>query len=175
MIHQIADFINGIRVIAILRGENHLRGLLADFLEDLVDSLFKQIRRVAAFLRLRLTPAQHLKEIVILKRGRLLAFEHGLKEAALCAGVAGGARLFDLDEQRVRVAIRRDGHDLLRVSACFALSPEFLPRAGPEAGPALRHRNAEALRVHIREHEHVLCFGIDHDCGDQPLIVEFEC
>ena len=64
--------------------------------------------------------------------------------------------LAHLDQQGIAVAVRRDGDDVLHVARSLALAPEFLPAAAPEAGAPLGHRNAQALRVHVREREHLL-------------------
>ena len=174
VIHQVADLVDRVRAVAILRGDDDLRRLLADLLEDLVQALFKQIRRIGAFLRILLSPAEHVHQVLILEGGGLVALEDHVAEAGLRAQMAGRAVLAHLDEQRVAVTVRGDGDDMLEVAARLALRPELPAGAGVKAGQALLHRQAQALLVHVSDHQHAPGLGVDDDGGDQPAVVIFE-
>ena len=90
-------------------------------------------------------------------------------EAGAVAGVAGGALLVDLDQQRVAVAVEADLLDLLPVAGGLALDPVLLARAAPERRPAGGQRAVQRLVVHPAEHQHLAGVVLLHDRGHQPV------
>ena len=174
MVHEIAELVDRVGLVVVLRGDDDLRRLLADLFEDLVASLGEEVGGVRPLLRRLLAASEHLEEILVLEARLRLACEHRLEEAALRARVTGGAVLAHLDDEGVCVAVRRDGHDVLHVPARLALAPEFLPRAAEKARAPLVHRNAQALGVHIRQRQNLLRLGIHHDRGDQTVLIIFQ-
>ena len=88
--------------------------------------------------------------------------------------MARRAGLFDLNQQRVAVAIERDVPHLLHVAAAFALHPEFLPRPAPEMRPPGFDGFFERRAVHPRHHQHAAGFLFLHDGGNQAVRVKFQ-
>jgi hypothetical protein len=74
--------------------------------------------------------------------------------------MTGGARLRDLQEQCVAVAVDIGFDKLLRVAGGFAFSPESPSRAGPIGDIPGRKRLAQGLRIHPGEHQNLAGFGI---------------
>src|SRR6266446_446521 len=75
------------------------------------------------------------------------------EKASRRTGVAGGTGLFDLQQQRVAVAIDERFDQSLRMSRGFPLAPQFLPRTRPIGDVAGRQRALERIPVHPRHHQ----------------------
>src|SRR5581483_2274437 len=96
------------------------------------------------------------------------------EEAALAARVAGdSARLLDLEQHRVLVAVDAYRAHLLHVARFLALAPEPAARARPvvrlAGGDGLRER----LAAHPREGQHLARRGVLRDRGHQAVRVPF--
>ena len=72
MIAKICQLVNCLCLVLLRCCDDNLRTLLADFFEDLVQTFIKQIRRVASFLRIRLTSQNQVVKSLIGKRRDLL-------------------------------------------------------------------------------------------------------
>ena len=92
-----------------------------------------------------------------------------VEEAALRAGVAGGAGFDDVDDERVLVAVGGDGDDLLHVAGGLALAPDLPAAAGPEYGAALGNRQGQRLGIHVGEGQHLFGIMVLHDGRDQAF------
>ena len=77
---------------------------------------------------------------------------HRAKETGFVSFMTGRADLFDLDQQRIAIAIEGDVFDRLGVAAGFAFPPEFLARAAPEMGLAGREGLFQRRAVHPGHH-----------------------
>src|SRR5205085_9396029 len=134
-----------------LRRDDSLRRFLADLLQNLVQALLEEVRRVR--------PLRHLATPV--GDDAVNLSEHGpdlfinlyrlSSEARARARVAGGAARLHEHDERVRVAVEPHVHDALRVPGSRTLVPEFRARARPEPGLAFAERAAQALLVHVCE------------------------
>jgi len=78
--------------------------------------------------KLFLFPVQFFRRLELRFRGfeGFPIFFNGAEETRFITFVAGGAILFDLNEQTIAVAIERDLLDGLGIPAFFALHPKFL-------------------------------------------------
>ena len=99
---------------------------------------------------------------------------HRSEEARLVALVTGCADLFDLNEQRVAVAIERDVLHRLGVAAGLAFHPEFLAGAAPEMSPAGRDCFFQRGAVHPRHHQHAAGGLFLDDGRDQAVGIKFQ-
>ena len=88
--------------------------------------------------------------------------------------MAGGARLYNVDDEGILVAVGGDGDDPLHIAGSIALTPDFLAAAGPEHGAALGNGQGQRLGVHVREGQYLFGVMILHDGGDQAVCVKFE-
>ena len=85
----------------------------------------------------------------------------------MAARVAGGARLTHGDEQRIIVAVRTDGENLLGMTGGFALVPKLLARTAVKPSIPCFHRFGKRFQVHISEHEHLIRALFDDDCRNE--------
>ena len=97
-----------------------------------------------------------------------------LEEAGIAAGMAGGAVLFYHNGQRVLIAVRRDGDDVLIIAAGFALEPELMTGAAVKAGKPGFQRALQAFTVHVGQRQHFLADGVHDDGRDQTLFIKLE-
>ncbi len=88
--------------------------------------------------------------------------------------MTGSALLFDLNQERVAVAIEGDVFHVLRVAAGFALHPIFLARAAPEVGLAGFDGVFERGAVHPGHHEDAAVGVVLNNRGDEAFGVEFQ-
>ena len=91
--------------------------------------------------------------------GKLLSGRVDLsKEAAAKSFVTGCATdLIHFDQQRVAIAVKIDGMQLLNVAAFFALSPELLAAAAVVADATRSQSFLVGLFVHPRHHQDITC------------------
>src|ERR1051326_8822403 len=99
---------------------------------------------------------------------------HRAEETGFVSFMTGGTDLFDLDQQRVAVAVEGDFLDRLRVAAGFAFHPEFLARAAPEIGPAGFDGLFQRRPVHPGHHQDAAGGLFLNDRRDQPVRIEFQ-
>jgi hypothetical protein len=102
-----------------------------------------------------------------------------LEEATQVSGVAGAARLLDLKEKHIAVAIRKPAIDFLRVTTGLALEPEFFSRATPIVHEARLERLLEGFAIHPGKHQHAAVRGVSrgsllNDCRYKTFRAEFE-
>lgn len=104
--------------------------------------------------------------------GKLLSGRVDLsKEAAAKSFVTGCATdLIHFDQQRVAIAVKIDGMQLLNVAAFFALSPELLAAAAVVADATRSQSFLVGLSVHPGHHQDIACSGILRDCRDQFIL-----
>src|SRR5439155_3408617 len=88
--------------------------------------------------------------------------------------MTGGADLFDLDQERVAVAVERDVLDLLYMAAGLAFHPELPARAAPEMGLAGFDGFFKRSAVHPGHHQNAARFLFLNNGGDQARRVEFQ-
>jgi len=107
-----------------------------------------------------------------------------LKKAALVAGVAGSADLFNLEKKDVLVAVGVPAFHFLGVAAGFAFEPELLAGATPVVHDSGFEGLLKRFAVHPREHEDTTARGVSFrgflgDDGDEAVggkfEVEFHC
>lgn len=84
------------------------------------------------------------------------------------------ADLFDLNQQRVAVAIERDVFHRLRVAAYLAFHPEFLARPTPEMRLARLDGFLQRSAIHPRHHQDAPGGLLLHDGGNQAVRSEFQ-
>src|SRR5207248_1760888 len=101
-------------------------------------------------------------------KGICLALD-GTKEAGFKAFVARGPNLFDLDQERIAVAIEGDVLDRLSVAAGLAFHPKLLTRAAPKMGLARGNRRFDRGPVHPSHHQHPASGLFLDDGGDQAI------
>ena len=103
-----------------------------------------------------------------------LAERYRAVKARTPAGVTGaGARLLDLQPERVLIAIDAQFNHALDVAGTLALFPQCFARAAVVPGLAACDGIAQGLGVHVRDHQHVAGAGVGGDRGDQPVGAEF--
>src|ERR1022692_4140045 len=105
---------------------------------------------------------------VALEKARMAPRVTGDLGLARCA-----ARLLDLEQDDVVVAVEPQLVDLLHVAAFLALAPEAAARPAPVDRLAELRRAGERLAVHVREHEHVVRAHFLGDGGNEPVRVPF--
>src|SRR5437763_12033672 len=88
--------------------------------------------------------------------------------------MAGGADLFDLNQERIAVAVERDILDLLHMAAGLAFHPELPARAAPEIGLAGFDGFFKRSAVHPGHHQDAARFLFLNDGGNQSVRVEFQ-
>src|SRR5262245_32946395 len=86
--------------------------------------------------------------------------------------VAGGASLLDFQEQRIAITIDKGFNKTLGVAGCFALAPEFLPRARPIGDIAGCKRLFQRVFVHPRDHQDLAGLRILCNRGHKPSCIE---
>src|SRR5262245_39406356 len=96
-----------------------------------------------------------------------LAVLHAPEEAAPIALVAGGARLLDLHEHAVAVAVDVDLLHVLHVTRALSLDPELVPRRAPVRGATGPERVMPGLRVHVGDHQDLAGAGVLRDRRDE--------
>src|ERR1700754_798946 len=111
------------------------------------------------------------------QRRPALAFADRAVEARAPPGVAGRARLLDLDPDRVLVAVHSHLDHALGVAGGLALAPQRIARAAEIPGVAALDGLAQRLGVHVRDHQHLAARSIGGDAGQKTSRVEFglEC
>src|SRR5207249_10718603 len=88
--------------------------------------------------------------------------------------MTGGADLFDLNQERVAVAVERDVLDLLHMAASLAFHPELPARAAPEIGLAGFDGFFKRSAVHPGHHQNAARFLFLNNGGNQAVRVEFQ-
>src|SRR5215831_7640270 len=147
VVHDVRRLLDGALRISIRARRDQLGALLAELLQTEIP-IRQQLPRVA---RLRATrPASRTHHGVEPgKRARLLA---GLAEAGDVSPVTGRSGGGDVGQQRVRVAIGSESHDLLRVAAGLALPPETAaPRGVVHLARCLGP--GDRLAIGLRDHQ----------------------
>ena len=174
MVGQVRDFINRFLLIPILGGNDHLGRLLAHLFQNLVQAFFKQISGIGTFLLFGLPPCDQIHQSLIGELMPLVALPEQIVETAFRALMAGRPVLFHLHDQRIPVAVRRDGYNMLIVAARLALQPQFLPAPAPEAGQSFLHGDLQAFPVHICQCQHLPVLRVHHDCRNQSLFIKLQ-
>jgi hypothetical protein len=97
------------------------------------------------------------------------------EKAGFVTFVAGSTNLFDLNEDRVSIAIKCDVFDGLRVTAGFPFHPEFLARTAPKMGFSGGDRFLQGHSVHPGHHENAASRLFLNNGGDQSGgLIEFQ-
>ena len=174
MVGQVADLVDGLGLVLRLAGDDHLGGLLPHLLQDLVQTLFKEVGCVGPLLGVGLPAFQHLHEAIHGEGVVFLALPQGIVEAGLRAGVAGGAVLVHPDHQGVVVTVGGDVDDVLHCAGGLPLPPQLLAGAAPETGALLLNGDFQALPVHIGQGQHLAALPVHHNGGDEALFVKFQ-
>lgn len=86
--------------------------------------------------------------------------------------MTGAARLIDLDQKRVAVAVDQNFPNVLNMAGCPAFFPQRRTAAAPEMGRFCFDRQQKGFAVHKSKHENVAAFGILDDGRDQARGVE---
>src|SRR5258706_4368054 len=89
------------------------------------------------------------------------------EEAAPIALMACGARLLDLHEDAVGVAVDVDLLHVLDVPRALAFDPEGVPGRAPIGRPPGLERVPPGLRVHVGDHQDLAAGGVLRDRGDE--------
>ena len=174
VVSQVADLVDGLLPVALGACNDDLGGFLTDLFEDLFQALVEQIGGVAALLRVGLAALDEFIQPLPGELLQLIGDIDRVEEAALRAGVAGGAGFDDVDDERVLVAVGGDGDDPLHVAGGLALAPDLPAAAGPEYGAALGNRQGQRLGIHVGEGQHLFGIMVLHDGRDQAVCVKFE-
>ena len=96
------------------------------------------------------------------------------KEACGFARVAGGPCLFHDKKETVPVTVGVRRHELLDVSRCRALAPQFGARPRPVRHVTGFQRRDDGCLVHPGHHQDRTGLVILRDGGDEPVFVELE-
>ena len=88
--------------------------------------------------------------------------------------MAGGPGLFDLNEQRILIAIVQDFLHALDVPGCLSLLPETAARPAPETGEARLDRPLDRFGVHVSNHQDLFAAPVLNDRGNQPFFIIFQ-
>ncbi len=99
---------------------------------------------------------------------------HRAKKTGLITFMASRTGLFDLNKQRVAVAIERNIFHGLGVAALFAFPPKLLARPTPKMRLARLDGFLQGRAVHPRHHQHAASFLFLHDCGNQTIHSEVQ-
>ena len=91
VVSQVADLVDGLLPVALGARNDDLGGFLADLFEDLFQALVEQIGGVAALLRVGLAALDECVQALPGELLQLIGDIDRVEEAALRAGVAGGA------------------------------------------------------------------------------------
>ena len=174
MVGKVCDFVNGFLFVLSLGGDDDLGALLANLFQNLIQTLFKEVGGVRAFLFLFLSAPEQLHQAFQGEFVEFLTLPNRLCKAGLGTCVAGRAIRFYLHNQCIVIAVRFDGHDMLIVAAGLPLQPQLLTGTAPEAGQALLHRDLQAFLVHICQGQHLLGNGIYHNGRNQAVFVKFQ-
>ena len=99
-------------------------------------------------------------------------------DGAVKAGIAtrvarAAARLFDVEDDGILVAVGAHFDDFLDLSRGGAFVPNFLARARPIHGLTFFECEAERLAIHPGEHQRFASVGIDGDRCEQSVFIEF--
>ena len=138
VIGEVRELVDRLALVPRVGGDYDLGALLADLLEYLVEALLEEVARVAPLGAASPSGRAAARRGPARRRAPGSSARHELvEEAALRAGVAGGAELVHPDLERVVVAVGGDADHLLAVPAGLALAPELPAAAAPEAGVAL--------------------------------------
>ena len=140
MVKQIRSFSNQCVGIFILGCNNRFRGFFANFFQDFVETLSKQVSSVGAVRSFAFAGFDELIKIakyrtqlrlgfLSITRRRVLEF---VVEAGLCTGVTGWALGHYQNPNRIVVTIHRHIDDTLFVARGLALVPQTGSRARPE-------------------------------------------
>ena len=87
--------------------------------------------------------------------------------------MTGWSCLIDLDEERVLIAIVQDLCNALNVARGFTFLPELLARTAPKPGETAFHGLLQRCRVHVRDHEDLVCSTVLDDSGDEAFFIVF--
>src|SRR2546423_2999567 len=96
------------------------------------------------------------------------------KKARIVTLRTGGAGLFDLNQERVAIAIEGDVLDHLDMAAAFAFHPELLARTAPEMRFARGNSFLDRSAVHPRHHQDAPRGLFLDDRRDQAIAIEFQ-
>lgn len=83
--------------------------------------------------------------------------------------MTSGTDLLNRYKQGILVAIDRNVLDMLGVTACLTLDPEFLPGATPVRTEARVHCFLQRFPVHPGHHQHLPIIAILDDGWDQAV------
>lgn len=85
------------------------------------------------------------------------------KETALEAFVASSADLFDLEQDRIGVAVDTDLQDPLLMAARFPFPPQLSTAPAVVSGVARRHRFLPSFPIHPGHHQDASALGVLRD------------
>src|SRR5690606_38322278 len=182
VIDQVGAFRYKLAWILVLCGDQHLGGLLADLFQDLVDALFKKVRRVRSGHRIVLPPKDHAVELVhqvgprpmpCAGLGRGVAASHYVVKARPLAGVTRPrSGLFHFNQERITVAVGDHPPHPLHVARRLALLPQLPPAAAVKPRDSRLERPLERLTIHVSDHEHLAgAAHLDHG-GHKALFIK---
>ena len=159
VVTEIADLIHGFGFIVCLTRDNYLGTLLANLLEDLIDSLFKEIRGIRALLLLGLSALNKLHKRIKRKRAfaQLGILPYGIFKARKASRVASRSVGLNDDLQSILIAVSGNRYDVLKVTAGLSLEPKLPAGAAEKAGQPLFNRYFKALSAHVSQGEKPFC------------------
>ena len=160
MVQEIGNLVFYFLRIRIFGSDDDLRRLLTDLLQDLVDSLVKQVIRVGTFLRMDLPVLDHAIDILkYLQRIRLIVlfFQNRPIETTAVSGMAGCTDLMYFRKQRVIITVHLQLLHILEMAGSQALHPKFLSAAAEIRHSSTANGCLKCLLIHICDHQHFLC------------------
>ena len=81
------------------------------------------------------------------------------------------ALLIDFEQESVAVAVVESFADILSISRCLPLAPEFLAGTAPVPHATALESSAQSVFVHPRHHQHLACRYFLGDDRHQPVAV----
>lgn len=82
------------------------------------------------------------------------------------------ASLFNVENDRILIAVGAHFDDFLDLAGGGSFVPDFLPRARPIHGLAFFEREAQGFAIHPREHQGFAGMGIDRHGGEQAVFIK---
>src|SRR5262245_31967553 len=83
--------------------------------------------------------------------------------------MAGRSERFDLNQNRVVVAIETHLDDLLKIPRRFTLVPKLLTASAPEMRLPLLERHSKRFLIHVCDRQHLARAGILEDGRNQSI------
>ena len=173
MIYKVCYLVNGFSLVVCLACDYNLGAFLSNLFENLINSLFKEICGVRAFLFLYLSSLDYFHKSI---KGELLvlALVNYLVEAGIRSRVARRSVLIYGNGKSIAVAVGHDRNDVLLVSRRLSLSPKALSGSRPKARRALVHAYFKAFLVHISNGQNLFRYRINNNCRDKTVFIKFK-